>query len=62
MTIETIYEEFSRGSNGFVHAVQTHCGYDISDAEIERIAEKAETAAEFDRIWQNEDFWTDRNN
>ncbi|NGO64177.1 hypothetical protein G6N76_10860 [Rhizobium daejeonense] len=62
MTIETIYEEFSRGSNGFIKAVQTHCGYDISDTEIERIAARAETAAEFDRIWQNEDFWTDANN
>lgn len=62
MTLNDIYNEFTRGSNGFIKAVQSHCGLDISDAEIERIAAKAETAEEFTRIWENEDFWTDVNN
>jgi hypothetical protein len=62
MTLNDIYNEFTVGSNGFVKAFQTHCGYDLSNEEVERIAAKAPTAAEFDRIWANEDFWTDANN
>lgn len=58
-TLETIYEDFTRGSNGFVKAVQTWCGFDMSNAEIERIAEKAETPDEFTRIWENETWWAD---
>lgn len=62
MTLETIYDQFMRGSNGFVKAVQTWGHMDISDSEIERIAAKSETADDFRHIWENEDFWTDANN
>lgn len=62
MTLEQIYAEFTDGSQGFVQAVQSHCGFDRSDAEIARIAERAKTAGEFQKIWENEDWWTDENN
>lgn len=62
MTLEDIYNEFTRGSNGFVKAVQTWGKMDLSNEEIERIAAKAETADEFHRIWENDDSWTDANN
>lgn len=62
MTIAEIYAEYTAGSTGFVIAVETHCGYDISRTEIARIAEAAKTAEEFERVWENEDWWTDENN
>lgn len=62
MTIEQIYNDYSAGSQGFVIAVETHCGYGISRTEIERIAGIAKTASEFQSVWENDDSWTDENN
>lgn len=62
MTIAEIYTAYTAGSTGFVIAVETNCGYDISRTEIARIAEVATTAEEFERVWENEDWWTDENN
>lgn len=62
MTLAQIYASFTPGSTGFVQAVSSHCGFGTSSEETRRIAEKAETAEEFERIWQNEDWWTDANN
>ena len=62
MNLEQIYAQFSAGSRGFVQAVQSHCGFCASDAEIERIADVAADAADFQRIWENDDSWTDDNN
>ena len=59
MTLETIYETYTAGSTGFCIAVETHCGFEISRSEIERIAERAPTAAEFERIWERETGWAD---
>jgi hypothetical protein len=61
-TIQTIYADFRPGSQGFVKAVATNCGFDISDREIRRISTRAETADQFQAIWENEDWWTDKNN
>lgn len=62
MTIEQIYVLFTAGSKGFVKAMQTDCGFECSATEIERIAAKATNAVEFQRIWENDDTWTDSNN
>ena len=62
MTLTQIYNEFTPASAGFTIAVETHCGFCISRDEIERIAEQAETADEFESIWENEDWWTRANN
>ena len=62
MSIHEIYTTFSAGSRGFVSAVQSHCGFYASDAEIGRIAELADTAEEFQSVWENDDSWTDSNN
>jgi len=53
MTLQDIFDTYTAGSPGFVAAVQTHCGFDISDEEIKRIAEIAKDAAEFEQIWNN---------
>jgi len=53
MTLEEIYTEYTAGSQGFVAAVDTHCGYDSDRAIIEAIGDIAKSAAEFDRIWTN---------
>lgn len=58
--MENIYNEFRTGSQGFVIAVETYCGFELSRDEIERIAEKAQTADEFRRIWENENWWCDQ--
>ena len=57
MTLETIFSQYRVGSPGFVDAVQTHCGFCISDAEIRAIAETAKTADEFRAIWENQSHW-----
>lgn len=62
MTIIEIYHQFQPGSTGFVQAVQSHCGFCISRTEIKRIADLAADADEFQRIWGNDDSWTDENN
>jgi hypothetical protein len=53
MTLQDIYDNFTAGSPGFVNAVQSHCGFNMSDEEIKLIAELARNAAEFERIWEN---------
>ena len=35
--------------------------FDISRDEAERIAERAASVAEFEAIWENENWWTDEN-
>ena len=62
MTLTDIYSEFVAGSQGFCDAVRTHCGFGISTTEIERIAERAKDADDFQRIWENDDSWTDEQN
>lgn len=53
------YADFTPGSTGFAIAVETHCGFQASREEIKRIAERARNAAEFVKIWQNENWWAD---
>lgn len=62
MTITEIYENYTPGSQGFCIAVETHCGYEISREEIERISNRAGTAESFDMIFNDEAYWTDDNN
>ena len=62
MTLEEIYNTFSVGSEGFIRAVETHRGLEISREEIERIAEVAPTADDFMNVYENSDAWTDANN
>lgn len=62
MTIEQIYKEFTAGSPGFIAAVQTHCGYGASNAEIKRIAAEADTAEKFQSVWEYDESWTDASN
>ncbi len=62
MKLTEIYQQFTVGSNGFCIAVETHCGFGISRAEIMRIAELADDADAFQRIWKGDDSWTDANN
>lgn len=62
MTLEQIFAAYTKGSQGFVKAVETHCGFNASAAEIERIADKATDAASFEDIWKNDDSWTDEAN
>jgi hypothetical protein len=62
MTLNEIYDQYTPGSQGFVDAVETHCGFDISRSEIERIADKSPTAADFQRNWEGDDSWTDAAN
>lgn len=59
--ITEIYSEYTPGSTGFCIAVETHCAFDISRDEIGRISRRAGTPAEFVKIWENEDWWTDAN-
>ena len=62
MTLSEIFNTCPAGSSGFVRAVSTHCGYDLSDedcASIGRAAWEANpdnaeaAAAEFQRMWQD---------
>jgi len=57
-----IYSTHSRGTQGFCSEISTHCGLDISKAEISRIASRAETPEQFLWIWENVDWWTDKRN
>jgi hypothetical protein len=59
MTFEQIAAEYTWGSAGFIKAFQTHMGIDISDSEIERIADRTSTPDEFMDVWENDDDWTD---
>ena len=59
-TLAEIYTEYTPGSTGFCAAVQTQCdGYQLSDAEIERLAARCKTAAEFDAAWHSDTWWCD---
>ena len=62
MTLTEIYNAYTHGSLGFANAVSNHCGFEISYDEIQRIAGQAKTAAEFQRIWEDEDWWVDPEN
>ena len=62
MTLAEIYDAFTPGSLGFCKAVETYCGFGISLDEIERIANLAADAEDFQSIWENDDSWTDENN
>lgn len=62
MTINEIYATYTVGSQGFCKAVETYCGFGASIAEIERIADIADTAEEFQSVWENDDSWTDAKN
>lgn len=73
MTLSDIFADYNPGSSGFCIAVETHCGFEISRAEIERIAKAAAAAcpdaddndalaAEFERIWRDESWWSDDEN
>lgn len=43
------------GGAGFIN---DWAGYfDITNEQAERIADRAESAADFKRIWENEDWW-----
>jgi hypothetical protein len=59
MTLHEIYDEYDPGSEGFCRAVETHCGYQMTREEIERIGDVAKTPEEFDRIWEDHGWWCD---
>ena len=59
MSLNEIYERYTPACEGFCIAVSDHCGYEMSRTEIKRVALIAETAEEFDYIWENEDWWPD---
>ena len=43
-----------------LHEIQNYTArFNISDSEAQRIAEKAETEAEFIKIWESHDEWMD---
>jgi hypothetical protein len=62
VTINEIYAAFIPGSVGFCNAVSSHCGFCTSDTETARIADLADTAEEFQSVWENDDSWTDASN
>jgi hypothetical protein len=49
------------GGSRFVKNVAEQCGYNISNAEIERIKASASTPEEFETIWADQGWWTDPN-
>lgn len=59
MTLNEIYSKYTIGSAGFIGAIQTHCCFDCSDDEINRIAVISPTAEAFQRNWENDDSWAD---
>ena len=59
IAIETAYENFSEGSQGFCQYIATYSGMDISHDEIERIANVAPNSSAFLRIWQDQTWWED---
>lgn len=59
MNIYDIYREHRIGSQGFVNAIQTHCGLEASPTEIERIAQVAPTPERFMEVWEEDDDWND---
>ena len=67
MTLADIFDTYTPGSLGFCTAVETHCGFEVSRPEIERIALRAavagpdsvDLAAEFRRVWSEDAWWRD---
>lgn len=58
-TLIDIYATYTPGSDGFCAVVESHCGFNASREEIARIAKAASTPEEFQRLWENEDWWSD---
>lgn len=54
-----IYEHYKKGSTGMVQAIETHCGFCISQDEIKRISQECVTAELFIDTWQDENWWSD---
>ena len=61
MTLIEIYNKYTVGSQGFCTAVYDNLGFSISRDEIKRIAEKTQTAEQFQAVWYGEDWWKDEN-
>ena len=59
IAIETAYEEFNAGSQGFCKFIATYSGMDISHSEIERIADVAPNSSAFLSIWSDQTWWQD---
>ena len=59
MTLTEIYAEFNPGGPGFVDAVKTHCGFEVSDTEAKRLGQVCDTANSFEFTWRNDDWWLD---
>lgn len=55
--LSEIYQQFTRGSEGFCRAVESQCGFDLTREQIRAIAKRAKNAEEFHSIWANEDRW-----
>lgn len=62
MTFDQIAHEYRWGSQGFCIAIETHLGLDASRTEIERIASRTSTPAEFMAVWTDDVDWTDEHN
>ena len=58
--LQNIYDDYNAGSTGFCIAVETYCGFDLSRAEVERIAERAMDAEEFAAVMASETDWRDQ--
>ena len=52
MTLNEIYNEYTIGSEGFVLAVESNCGFEISREEIERLAAISPTAEDLQKNWE----------
>ena len=57
--LETAYETFTPGSDGFCRFVASYANLNLTSEEAYAIAQHAETPDEFMHIWLNEDFWLD---
>ncbi|WP_457645337.1 hypothetical protein [Profundibacter sp.] len=59
--IATAQYEYDMGMQNDVPAVAFIGGYagvyNLDDEQAERIAERAQTAEQFEDIWENEDWW-----
>jgi hypothetical protein len=59
MSLEEIFREFTPGSVGFIKAVKTHAGMDITNSEIARLASECPDWWSFEDAWENETWWMD---
>ena len=57
--LNQIANEYKWGSRGFIIAIETYCGYNMSRTEIERIADRTSTPDEFQTMWENDVDWLD---